>query len=200
MKNIFSTKRIFDRFPEIETNSLWLKEIKSHHAGYIFDHFSAEAVHRFLNLDPMRSVKDAERLIALLVSRFRQEKGIRWGITRKGGGRIIGTVGYNTWSKRKFQAELGYDLSEAYWRQGITTESVEAVIRFGFTRMHLLKIEALILPENVASETFIQRQGFQWEAMVREFQIPKGHYAPMMVYTLERHQWLTRTWSIAQDT
>lgn len=185
-------KPTFTHFPELETETLLLQELQPGHAADILNHFSALAVTRYLDVKGLETLGEAEELITLLARRFQHERSIRWGVSQKGCRRIIGTCGYNTWSKRKFQAELGYDLSPAYWRRGIMTEAVQAVIRFGFTKMDLQKIEALVLPENVASEAFLESLGFDWEARVREFQVSTGQFAHMTVFALKKHQWLTR--------
>jgi len=191
MKKKDFTNRYFDQFPELETERLRLIEIKPQHAKDILRHFSEEAVTQYLDVARMQALEEAERLIDFLATRLKQERGIRWGITQQGEDQVIGSCGYNTWIKRKFQAELGYDLSKAYWRQGIATEAVKKVLQFGFTKMELQKIEALILPENIASEQFIKSLGFRWEGTVREFQISTGQYATMKVFSLKKHEWLS---------
>lgn len=183
-------KPTFRQFPELETETLRLQEIKPHHAAAIFKHFSSEAVTQYLDVTPMEDIKDANRLITFLAKRYRQERGIRWGISQKGIDHIIGTCGYNTWSKQKFQAELGYDLSAAYRRQGVASEAVKAVIDFGFTTMRLQKIEAVVLPENTPSRNFLKRLGFDRQGLAREFQVSTGQIAQMTVFSMEKQQWL----------
>lgn len=190
-KNPFS-KSTFNQFPELATENLLLTEIKPAHAPDIFAHFSAESVTQYLDVTRMVELGEAERLITFLAERFSHERGIRWGVMLQGEAHIIGTVGFNIWRKRKFYGELGYDLSEAYRRQGIMTEAVEAVLDFGFSQMSLQKIEALILPENTASEAFLKQFGFEWQGRVREFQGSTGRHAYMNLFGLIKVHWLLR--------
>jgi len=191
VKNLFN-KPVFDQFPELETARLRLVEIKPDHAPDIYAHFSNEAVTRYLDLNCMVEPEEAERLIDFLAKRFTQERGLRWGVQPKGEEQIIGTCGFNIWSKGKFQAELGYDLSPAHWRQGLMTEAVAAVLDFGFSRMELHKIEALVWPANTPSETFLKQLGFQWQGMVREFRASTGRQAAMHLFEMVKVQWLWR--------
>jgi ribosomal-protein-alanine N-acetyltransferase len=179
----------FDQFPELETEHLLLTEIKPKHAEDILRHFSNHQVIRYLDFTPMQSLQDASQLINFLANRFKDERGIRWGITLKGHHVLIGTCGYNSWAKRKRQAELGYDLGPTYWRRGIASEAVQAVLQFGFETMKLRKIEAFIAPENTASKQFIKGLGFYYDRSVHEFQSSTGRLARMMVFSLKKEQW-----------
>lgn len=47
---------------------------------------------------------------------------------------------------------LGYDLSPAFWRRGIMSEALAAVLAFGFDQMQLNRVEALSFPDNSAGK------------------------------------------------
>ena len=49
------------------------------------------------------------------------------------------------------RAELGYVLAREHWGKGLMPEAVRAVIRFGFERMELNRVEARCIAENQAS-------------------------------------------------
>jgi len=180
----------FRCFPELETARLWLTEIKPAYTEDIFRHFSDHEVTRYLDLAPLQTPQDAQHLVNFLTNRFKEERGIRWGIRPKGQTHLIGTCGYNFWAKRRARAELGYDLAPAYWRQGLATEAVKAVIAFGFETMRLWQIEAFIAPKNIASQQFIKRLGFRQARNVREFQFSTGQLASMTVFSLDKEQWV----------
>ena len=190
IKSLIAPHPPFRQFPELETDTLRLIEITPRHAEDVLHHFSDDAVTRYLDIQCMQTLDEARGLINFLTSLYRKGQGIRWGITRRGEDQIIGTCGFNTWHRRKSLAELGYDLSAAYWRQGIATDAVGAVLHFGFTEMSLQSIEALVMPDNLASEGFLDHLGFRWQRNVRDFQISRGQYTTMSLFHLKKYEWL----------
>ncbi|MEM7031679.1 MAG: GNAT family N-acetyltransferase [Chloroflexota bacterium] len=185
-------RSFFQDFPELETEALALVELNLNHTHDVLAHFSTKSVTQYLDITHMETIEDAQHLINFLHTRFTQERGIRWGIVHKSEAKIIGTCGYNTWTKRKFSAEIGYDISEPYRRQKFATEAVNAIVDFGFTTMELLKIEAFILPENSASVSFVQQLGFEWDSRVRDYQVSSGTYAYMECFSLKKHDWISK--------
>lgn len=187
-------------FPILETSNLHLIEITPNYAPDIFQHFSDSEVTKFLDVNCMTSIDEAKRIIDFLARRHRENQGIRWGIVPKDEGRLIGTCGFNTWAKRRFKAELGYDISSTHWRRGIATEAVQKVIQFGFTVMELQTIEALILPENSASKHFLQSINFCWDKATRDFHVSSGQYKVMDIFSLKKHVWLSQNFVLSQSS
>ncbi|KIN76458.1 RimJ/RimL family protein N-acetyltransferase [Sulfitobacter mediterraneus] len=69
-------------------------------------------------------------------------------------GKVIGKVGL--WQ----MPEIGYVLHPDYWRRGIATEAVQAVIAHGFETLGLARITADVDPENLASLAMLKKLGF----------------------------------------
>jgi ribosomal-protein-alanine N-acetyltransferase len=78
---------------------------------------------------------------------------------------LAGTCGFHCWdSGPAGKAEIGFDLSEAYWGQGLMTEAVVPVLQVGFEQMGLQMIEATVDPANGRSKEMLNRLGFQRKA------------------------------------
>jgi ribosomal-protein-alanine N-acetyltransferase len=58
--------------------------------------------------------------------------------------------------------ELGYYLGRAAWGRGLATELGMAVLRYGFTHLHLPKIVAVVRPENHSSQRVLAKLGFEF--------------------------------------
>ncbi|WP_263458531.1 GNAT family N-acetyltransferase [Brenneria tiliae] len=58
---------------------------------------------------------------------------------------------------------LGYWLGAAYWGKGYCTEAVLEVLRYGFSRLGLQRINARCYDNNVASEKVMRRCGMRKE-------------------------------------
>jgi ribosomal-protein-alanine N-acetyltransferase len=50
--------------------------------------------------------------------RFENNQRIRWGITLRLEGSVIGACGFHGWAKNHFKIETGYELTPEYWQQG----------------------------------------------------------------------------------
>jgi ribosomal-protein-alanine N-acetyltransferase len=87
------------------------------------------------------------------------------------------------------RAELGYVLSREHWGRGLMPEAVRAVIRFGFGRMGLNRVQARCIAENVASARVMEKAGMAYEGTLRESEFIKGAYRDMKLYSILRREY-----------
>jgi [ribosomal protein S5]-alanine N-acetyltransferase len=175
---------MFDTFPELETESLILRQIRSSDTEAIYAFFSDAEVLRYHDAEPFANLERAGRLINTWHDRFLTYQSIRWGIARKDENIIIGTCGFRFWGKPMFCAELGYELSKVYWRKGIMTEALLRIIRFGFENMELNRIEATVMLENTASMNLLSKLGFTEEGTLREFGYWKFQFHDLKLFSI----------------
>lgn len=80
--------------------------------------------------------------------------------------RIIGSAALNSVVRGGFQScFLGYKLDEGCQGWGFMTEAVTALVQFAFETLGLHRIEANIMPRNLASLAVVRRCGFQEEGI-----------------------------------
>jgi len=60
------------------------------------------------------------------------------------------------------EVDLGYRLKQDFWGKGIATEAGKACLEFGFLKLKLEKIIAMILPANLKSERVLLKLGMQF--------------------------------------
>jgi len=179
-----STDAIFKEFPQIETNNLVLREMELSDAEAIFKIYADNDVTKYIDLETATDLAQAKFLVNRRVELFRSGQRIRWGIARKDDNIIIGSCGFTQWDKNFHRAVIGYELAKKHWRKGIMTEALEAVIYFGFQRMELNRIEALVMLENIASMTLLEKLGFQEEGILREYGYWKGKFHDLKMFSL----------------
>jgi ribosomal-protein-alanine N-acetyltransferase len=66
-------------------------------------------------------------------------------------------------------ATLGYWLGARYQKQGYMQEAVEAVCDWAFSERGLCRIEAATLPDNLRSQSVLQRAGFAREGYAKSY-------------------------------
>ncbi|MBI1878814.1 MAG: GNAT family N-acetyltransferase, partial [Chloroflexi bacterium] len=174
-------------FPQLETERLILRELKSTDAESILHYLSDPEVNRYLDTDSPPAPEQAQRLVKSLISLLEKGEGFRWGITPKSGdsaGVVVGTCGFHAWNKPHFRAEIGYELAREYWGQGLMAEAIRAILKFGFEEMGLNRVEAMVLAGNNSSAGFLEKLGFQKEARLREYEFVQGKFRDVLLYSL----------------
>lgn len=173
-----------DTFPIIETKRLLLRKVTSEDAMSIYKYLSNKEVMKYVGLEPYKSVEDTLDEIAWYQSILEKKTGIRWGITLKGKGEVIGSCGFLNTSSQHYRSEIGFELSNEYWGQGIASEAIQAVIQYGFENFELNRIEALIEPANIPSQKLVKRCGFIREGLLREYEFTCGKFDDLYMYSL----------------
>jgi ribosomal-protein-alanine N-acetyltransferase len=154
-------------FPALETPRLLLRELRPEDAAAAFEFYSDAEVVRYYD-SPLGELEQARREIAHQRRRFEDGEAIRWGIVVKGEGRVVGTCGYFARDTACRHATLSYVLARRHWNKGLMTEALEAIVRFGFERYGLHRIEAHVAVPNRASLHLLHKLGFREEGLLRE--------------------------------
>jgi ribosomal-protein-alanine N-acetyltransferase len=184
-----SIETIFTTFPRLETPRLILRQIQLSDADALFATFSDEAVMEFYGELPHRSVEDSRDLIRRQHHWYAQREGIRWGITRRGDDRVIGSCGFFKFDEEFSRAETGYELGRAYWGQGIMSEALGTIITFGFTQMGLHRIEAVVDDVNERSKGLLRKLGFAHEGTLRQRFWFRGRFLDEHYFGLLKEEW-----------
>lgn len=81
-------------------------------------------------------------------------------------------------------ATMGYWMGERYAGQGYMTDAVTAVLRYGFGRLGLHRIEAACLPSNVASRRVLAKSGFTAEGTARKYLRINGEWQDHLLFAI----------------
>ncbi len=178
------------RFPVLRTRRLVLREVTVRDAPWYFRHFNTWEIVDGQECPGPKDMKVARRDLKLyFTDNFRNDTGIRWGITLKGSDELIGSAGLYKWTKKTSQIETGYDLDPEYSGQGIMTEAMTAVIKHAFEVMKVNRIEALVSPRNKGSLRLVRRLGFRKEGTLREHDFYNGKYTDDFLFSLLKRDW-----------
>ena len=92
----------------------------------------------------------------------------------------------------RYNSEIGYWLSEAYWGRGIMTEAVGAVVEHAFTKTIWLRLFAAVFENNPASMHVLEKNGFRKEAIHRKAVMKGGMLMDEHLYALLKDHWPAR--------
>jgi [ribosomal protein S5]-alanine N-acetyltransferase len=171
-------------FPIIETNRLKLRKVIKEDANDMFTYLSDKDVVNHMGLEPFLTVNEVYDEIGWYQSICEDGTGIRWGITFKDSGKVIGSCGFLNMKSKHHRAEVGFELSKDYWGKGIASEALDAVVKYGFLHFQLERIEALIEPANVPSQKLVERKGFLKEGLLRHYEYTCGKFDNLFMYSI----------------
>ena len=118
-----------------------------------------------------------------------QAKGLNlvWAITLKDNPEVmIGNAGFWRTDAANHRAEVGYMLHPDYWRKGILSEALSAIIAFGFETVKFHSMCANINPKNDASRQLLLKNGFLKEAYFKQDYYFNGSFLDSEIYGLLR--------------
>jgi ribosomal-protein-alanine N-acetyltransferase len=140
---------------------------------------------------PHQSVEESRDLIHKQQASYARREGIRWGITRKGDDRVIGSCGLFRFDDGFRRAVTGYELGRAHWRQGIMREALGAVLTFAFAEaaMGLHRVEAVVDGDNERSKGLLRALGFTYEGTLRQRFYFRERYWDEHYFGLLRDEW-----------
>ena len=81
-------------------------------------------------------------------------------------------------------AELGYWLSEEYWRRGIMSQAVRMICREAFAAFDLRRIYAEPFDSNAVSKGVLEKAGFTCEGTMRDGIYKNGRVLSYRIYSL----------------
>jgi ribosomal-protein-alanine N-acetyltransferase len=185
-----AAESVFSSFPVLTTRRLVLRELVPEDAADLF-RFRSDAEEQRYNAVPLRTVSEALALIDDLRAAYAARRQLQWGLTLREAPRVIGLLGFIAWERGHRRAEIGYDLARPLWGRGLGTEAVGALVRFGFERLGLNRIEAQTIVDNLASVRLLERLGFRREGVRREYSLEEdGRFHGGAIYGLLRREYL----------
>ncbi|MBV8467143.1 MAG: GNAT family N-acetyltransferase [Burkholderiales bacterium] len=177
-------------FPLLLTQRLVLRELVPDDAEALFDIHSDEQVMRWFGADPIATVDQAKQLIAMFADwRTPPASGTRWAIVRRADDQLLGTAGLFKWNRSWHNCVLGYELGRAYWSMGYMQEALHAMLDYGFSTMHLHRVQAEIHPDNAASIRVVQRLGFSYEGTHRQQGFWGQRFHDLQCFSLLASEW-----------
>ncbi|WP_017299235.1 GNAT family N-acetyltransferase [Nodosilinea nodulosa] len=174
-------------FPNLETPRLWLRQATEADAEAIFRLFLDPQVTQFHDLDTFTHIDQARAVIERRKKGFESDRGIRWAIALKLQNIPIGSCGF-TWDRALDQAEVGFELASKFWRQGIMTEALTAVLSYGFEVKNLERVTAEIMLDNIASRQLLKKLGFQSQEILKKRGFWKGKHHDLEQFVLSKPQ------------
>jgi len=104
-------------------------------------------------------------------------------------GLLIGNCGIRLAQVGAQEAELGFEVSPAYWGHGYATEAAQTMMHFAFGDLGLHRVWGHCVADNVASWRVMEKLGMRCEGRLRENRWFKGRWWDTMVCAILEDEW-----------
>jgi len=179
---------IFSNLPVLETSRLRLRKLSPRDASDLYNYASVPEVAENVSWDYHRNISDSVHFLRIITKYYEDGLPSPWGIVFKENSRLIGTIGFHVWSKPNYFAEVGYAISRDYWNKGLMTEALLAVLDFGFTKLHLNRIEATCKLNNGASEKVMLKCGMKYEGIMKKKLYAKEQFHDLKLFAILKNE------------
>lgn len=187
-----SSIEISMEFPVIETERLTLRKPRDEDVAPFLKICQDEEVMLYYGKEPYRTEKQSQDELDWFLKIWREGTGLRWVISLKGENAPIGDIGYYDYEKKHRKAEIGYKIAREHGGKGYITEALVAVLNFIYSETEINRVQALVDPRNPASYKVIEKQGFQREGLLKDYEYERGSYVDLYMYSILRKGWESR--------
>ncbi|MBB2150362.1 GNAT family N-acetyltransferase [Pedobacter gandavensis] len=175
----------FERPPVLESDRLLLRELTQVDAPALFKLRSNEEVMKYVPRPKPANIEEVHTFINEIHHGFLKGKNLGWAVTIKEGPDVlIGFIGFPHFDFNNFRAEVGYMIAPGFWGKGIAGEALALMHNFGFEKLGLHSVFAVIDPNNVASAKVLLKQGYVKEAYFKEDFYYNGEFLDSEIYSL----------------
>ena len=160
----------------LETTRLIIKKLTPEDLPWLIEMRTPDAVNRYLGGPEMQNVEALTARLPFYLE-CHEKFGFGFGtMALKSTGELIGTSGLQPLEETG-EIEVGYNLSEKYWRQGFGYECAMAWLRYGFATANLERIVAVAHPDNTGSWRIMEKCGMIHEKNELHYGIDCVYYA-----------------------
>ena len=111
-----------------------------------------------------------------------------FAVTRKADGALVGAISLMGMAKGH-QAELGYWIGKPYWNQGFCTEAGQAIFRYAFSELGLVRIHSCHISRNPASGRVMQKLSMRHEGIRRQHVKKWDKCEDLELYGVLKQEW-----------
>jgi len=126
------------------------------------------------------SIKDLEK-------KYDKQTEGQWYFIEKKDGTKIGYI-FHMLSKSKVPV-IGYAIIPSERGNGFCSEAVQIIVDYLYLSKQIIRIQAEIDPENIASQKVLEKVGFKMEGILRKSFFSRGNWRDSAMYSILREEW-----------
>jgi len=178
-----------DITPTIDTERLTLRTFKLEDTDDLHAIYADDETMKYWGVAASQSKEETRDLVIRDMKAVENGQAMFWALELKETGGVIGKCTLWQYSEANQRAEVGYILSRKYWRGGLMTEALKAMIGFAFSDLNLHRLEADTDDKNLASLALLEKLRFQREGFFRERWYVHGAWQHSVMLGLLKQDW-----------
>jgi RimJ/RimL family protein N-acetyltransferase len=174
--------------PTIDLAGIRLRALRPDDASAWHAYLSDPLVIEFTSY-PLMSLSTVRAVIERCRAGYEADSSCTWAIARAADDELIGTCGFNEWSRSEGWAELAYDLARSCWGHGYMAQAVTACLRWAFQDRGFNGVQAFVMVGNTRSERVLERARFHRDRRIHAYRRARGLPRDYWVFKLPRPEW-----------
>lgn len=175
---------------QIDTERLILRRFILDDDEAMLKYWIANEEMQALYVVPAYKTKDSVReLLNTYQDSYENSSYYRWAIILKESNECIGEVAYWTIDDANHFGEIGYCIGVEFQCRGFATEATKAVIKYGFTKINLHKIQICHMSINTPSNRVIEKVGCKYDGTLRDSFFMNGQYIDRVVHSILKSEY-----------
>lgn len=148
-----------------ETERLVARPALMDDAAVVFDHYASDpTVAKYMTWRPHGSINETLEFLRRCEQAWSDGSAFPWSLWLKDSGEFAGLVEIRV---RSSAVDLGYALSQRWWRQGLMSEALTSLVTWALAQPEIFRVWATCDVENVASARVLERVGMEREGVLR---------------------------------
>lgn len=175
----------------LETDRLILRRFVSADAAAMYQNWASDdEVTKYLIWPTHSSQQVSRGVIKEWVDSYEKDDFYQWAIVLKeNGDEPIGSISVVELKENVSMAHIGYCIGRTWWRQGVTSEALRAVIDFLFEVVGVNRIELRHDPRNPNSGRVMKKCGMKYEGTLRSSDRNNQGICDACYYGLLKEEW-----------
>ena len=148
-----------DRFPELTTQRLLLREIRANDFASFHSLFKDKECNEHIQIGWAQPA-EARKYFLSFRDRFGEGRGIRWSLVLRESGEWIGNLGFHNVREGQNCIEAGIQIVSSRWRGGYGSEAFQGALDWVLTETRYRTVDAWTAEGNSAAQAMLRGRGF----------------------------------------
>jgi ribosomal-protein-alanine N-acetyltransferase len=152
---------------ELNTARLCLRKFTIADTDAMFENWASDPeVTKFLTWPAHQNEGVSRWVLESWLSEYEKENYYQWAIEYEG--QPVGSISVVSVNDSVETVQIGYCIGKRWWHKGITSEALEAVIKFFFEEVGVNRVEARHDSNNPNSGAVMRKCGMKYEGTLRQ--------------------------------
>lgn len=173
---------------DLETENCYLRKLNNDDSEKLFENvLSDPKVSRYMSWDRYKNVNDVAEYLKKWQGYYKQNE-CYWGVFLKKDDDLIGTIYLYPENVNANLGFISYCFGSKFWGRGYATETIKAVLKYGFDFLGYNNITTFCAESNYRSKNVLARLGFTCEGVMRMRDKTHLGYEDCFYFSLLSHE------------